>query len=278
MPHGTVSGYVNVPGGRLFFEIAGMGPPLVFIHGFSLDRRMWDDQWDFFRGSHTCIRYDVRAHGRSSAPTGPWADHDDLMLLLTHLNIESAHLCGLSMGGGIALDVAVTYPHAVLSLSLLDSAVGGYRDWSAEFQRSLAEMHEAANTAGVGVALDLWLESASFEAAREQPEVFTRISRIVRGYAGWHWLNRGEQVVPDPLPFDRLEEIKTPTLILVGERDTEDFRRLSSFLEDGIRGSHREVIAGAGHMTSMEAAREVNTRIHAFLAGLHASAGANYRA
>ena len=91
---------------------------------------------------------------------------------------------------------------------------------------------------------------------------------LVGDYRGWNWLNDGEEIVPDPLPYDRLDEVRAPTLILVGERDTEDFRNIAAALDSGIRGARRHVIAGAGHMANMEAPAPVNRLIAAFLESL----------
>jgi pimeloyl-ACP methyl ester carboxylesterase len=72
--------------------------------------------------------------------------------------------------------------------------------------------------------------------------------------------------VPDPLLYDRLDEIRAPALVIAGERDTEDFRNIAVALGESIRHAHLEIIAGAGHMSSMEAPSQVNRLIAAFLA------------
>lgn len=268
MPHPTLSGYLPVENGRLYYEVAGGGQPLVFIHGFSLDHRMWDEQWDFFRARYMTIRYDWRGHGRSSDPDGPWSNFDDLMLLLAHLGVGPVHLCGLSAGGGIALDFAVTYPEMTRSLLLLDSAAGGFRGWSEEFRRDFAEMRRLARENSVAAALDHWLKGEMLAPAMEQPAVAARLRQIIGGYRGWHWLHDGEEVVPDPLPYDRLEDLRAPTLVIVGERDIEDFRNIASGLGERVRGARLETIAGSGHMANMEAPGVVNRHIAAFLEGL----------
>jgi pimeloyl-ACP methyl ester carboxylesterase len=266
MPHPILSGYLPVENGRLFYEIAGGGAPLVFMHGFSLDHRMWDSQWDYFRARYTTIRYDWRGHGRSSDPAGPWSNGDDLMLLLAHLGVGPAHLCGLSAGGGIALDFAVTYPEAARSLVLIDSTVGGFRGWSQAFRNELVEMRRIAREEGLDAALARWQEDAMLAPAFEKPDVADRLRRIVGDYRGWSWLNDGEEIVPDPLPYDRLEEVRAPALVVVGEHDTEDFRKIAEVLSERIRGARLEVVGGAGHMSSMEAPTLVNGLIAEFLA------------
>lgn len=266
MPHPVLSGYLPVEKGRLFYEIAGGGAPLVFIHGFSLDHRMWDEQWDFFRARYMTIRYDWRGHGRSSDPAGPWSNGDDLMLLLAHLGVGPAHLCGLSAGGGIALDFAVTYPEATRSLVLVDSAVGGFRGWSEAFRRDLGEMRRVARHEGIDAAIELWLQNEMLAPAFDKLDVASRLRQIIGEYRGWSWLHDGEEIVPDPLPYDRLDEVRAPALVMAGERDIEDFRNIAAVLAERIRGARLEVIAGAGHMANMEAPAVVNRLMGEFLA------------
>lgn len=91
--------FAEVNGTCLYYEVAGSGEPLVLIHGFSLDTRMWDDQFGVFSRSYQVIRYDVRGFGRSAVPEEDSYTHaDDLKRLLEYLGISTPHLLGLSMG------------------------------------------------------------------------------------------------------------------------------------------------------------------------------------
>src|SRR6185436_13829592 len=98
MAANTDSGFAAINGGRLYWEAAGEGEPLVFIHGFTLDTRMWDDQWDVFAARYRVIRYDVRGFGQSTVPDGPFSHQDDLRALMDYLGVDRFHLVGLSMG------------------------------------------------------------------------------------------------------------------------------------------------------------------------------------
>src|SRR5438046_7211282 len=111
------AGYADVNGTRLFYEIAGAGPPLALIHGFSLDTRMWDDQYAALSQRHRVLRYDARGFGRSSLPGAERYSHaEDLLALLRYLEIEQTALLGFSLGGGIAISFALAYPAAVDAL------------------------------------------------------------------------------------------------------------------------------------------------------------------
>src|SRR5438876_5964570 len=126
------SGFANVNGGSLYYEVTGAGTPVVLIPGFTLDTRMWDSQVEAFARRHQIIRYDLRGAGKSPPPTGPYSQYEDLAALLGHLGVGKAHIVGLSLGGAIAIDFALAMPEAVLSLIPVDaSSVGGY-PWPAE--------------------------------------------------------------------------------------------------------------------------------------------------
>jgi pimeloyl-ACP methyl ester carboxylesterase len=104
------SGLLNVPDARLYYEVAGAGPAMVFVHGFTFDTRMWDDQWSVFAEHYRVVRYDLRGFGRSAPEPVPYSDVDDLLALLNFLDIERAHLVGLSMGGIVSVHFALGHP------------------------------------------------------------------------------------------------------------------------------------------------------------------------
>lgn len=111
MPIQQQTGFAEVNGTRLYYEIAGSGDPLLLIHGSTLDTRMWDDQFETFAQHYTVVRYDVRGFGKSALPAGEsYARPDDLKGLLDYLDIAHASVLGLSMGGGIAIDFVLAYP------------------------------------------------------------------------------------------------------------------------------------------------------------------------
>lgn len=244
-------GYVIHNNGRLYYEMGGAGEPVVFIHGFTLDRRMWQAQVDFFRNhGHTVITYDVRGFGKSSLPTYPYAHDDDLHALLEHLGVSKAHMIGLSMGGRIAINATLRYPAMVRTLALLDSALDGYDnevDW---------DVHAA--DAGIVQAKENWMNHVLFTGTRKHPEVVAALRRIVADYTGWHWLHNDLQVPTSTDARSRLSEMRAPVLILVGENDLPYFRRISDVLAEGIPKAEKIVLPGVGHMINMEAPDECN--------------------
>jgi 3-oxoadipate enol-lactonase len=117
---------VEVERARLWVQIAGEGAPVVLLHPGLWDSRTWDDQWDAFAARHRVLRYDLRGYGRSDRPTGqPYSHVRDLFAVMDAVDMPSAALVGCSMGGGVALDAALTDPSRVTALVLVAASLGG---------------------------------------------------------------------------------------------------------------------------------------------------------
>jgi pimeloyl-ACP methyl ester carboxylesterase len=257
------TGFASVNGTQLYYESAGSGQDLIFIHGFGLDRRIWDDQFEKFSQQYRVLRYDLRGFGKSSeTPTEPYAHHIDLRELMIHLGISKAHIAGLSMGGRIAIDFALIYPQLIASLITVDSVIHGYK-FQAFSQYAAAS--EAKDT-GIAAANRKWLYHDLFRPALEKPDVARRLKEIVSSYSGWHWLNKNPWTPLDPPAVQRLSSIAAPTLIVVGERDLPDFHAIGDLLHQEIAHSQKVVIPGVGHMSNMEDPAAFNRVLMDFLA------------
>ena len=256
---------VAVNGTRLHCERAGEGSPLVMIHGDALDARLWDGQFAFFAREREVLRYDVRGFGRSDPPGAEaYADVDDLKALLEYFDIDSAHLLGLSMGGRIATDFALTYPDSVGALVLLDSGLGGY-PWSVEIREFFAAIFAAAREQDVEAARALWSQAPGHETIFAHSEAAVLFRRMVADYSGWFWLNEDPGTELAPPAFARLEEIQAPTLVLVGELDNGDCRTIADELYRRIPGAEKKVLPGVGHMSNLEAPEQLNQLVREFL-------------
>lgn len=261
------SGLAEVNGTRLYYEVSGAGRPLVLIHGQSLDLRMWDDQFEVFGQQYRVLRYDMRGYGRSALPTGePYAPVDDLMALMRHLDMAPAHILGLSRGGRVAIDFALTYPQAADSLVLADAALGGFQ-WT-DFGESVAEVKTVWRTDGNEAARQRWLANTLFAPALRIPAVAARLTRIVTDYAGWPvWVDGGCIRALDPPAAEQLDRIGVPTLVMVGELDVPDFHAIAQMLAEGIPNARLTILPGVGHMANMEDPDRFNATVLDFLAG-----------
>lgn len=248
----------------LHYEETGAGPAAVLIHGFTLDTRMWDDQFPALARRYRAIRYDLRGFGRSALPDGPYSHVEDLRALLDYLGIERASLVGLSKGGGVALDFALTYPGRTAALALIDTILGGHA-WSAEGSARDALVWQEAARGGIPAAKASWLAHPLFAPAMRRPEVAARLNAIIGDYSGWHFVNANPEQGISPPAAARLRELTMPTLVLVGEHDLPDFRAIAERIGREASRARTLVVPDAGHMANMEAPAAVNRALLAFL-------------
>lgn len=244
-------------GGWLRYVVAGEGDPVVFIHGFGLDLGMWDPQWLAFARRHRVIRYDMRGYGDSSLPDGPYSHVDDLLALLGFLGANPAHLVGLSLGGRVALRIAAQHPEAVRSLTLADPAMDGHI-WSADWLRRWRAMSDAAKGGDLVQAKKLWREHILFEPANKEPGVAAALRIMIERYSGWHLGHPDPGSAPAVPVAQALAGIATPTLVVVGELDLPDFQSIARRLREELPAVESRTLAGAGHMSNMEAPRAFN--------------------
>jgi pimeloyl-ACP methyl ester carboxylesterase len=266
----VTKGFAEVNDTSLYYEIVGRGHPLVLVHGFSLNTKMWDDQFGVFAKRFKVIRYDVRGFGKSALPTveKEYSHTGDLKALLNQLEIDYVYVVGLSMGGYIALDFALEYPESTKALILVDSTLGGFRAWSKTDLKLYELIWKEAKEKSVETAKDMWRNYALFKPAFEKPDVAFRLAQMIFDYSGWHFVNADPLRSLDPPAIERLQEIKVPTLIVVGERDLPDLHRIADILNMKIRHSQRITLKGAGHMSNMETPREFNEAVLSFLANI----------
>ncbi|HUR16410.1 MAG TPA: alpha/beta fold hydrolase, partial [Candidatus Limnocylindrales bacterium] len=120
------TGHVEVPGGRLYYEVEGDGPPVTLVHAGVANLRMWDGQVAAWRDRYRVIRYDTRGFGQTETDDVPYSNRDDLAFVLDHVGVEQTHLLGLSRGSMIATDFAVENPQRVKSLVWVAGGLRGF--------------------------------------------------------------------------------------------------------------------------------------------------------
>lgn len=247
---------------KLHYEEKGSGSPLVFLHGFTLDRRMWQKQVDYFSKKFKVIVYDSRGHGQSSCPKSGYSRADrvrDLKRLVEILNLEKFHIIGLSMGGATALGYAIDYPETLLSLTLVDTAAGGYKP-----PEKYRDYSSVAVKVGIKEARRRWVKTALFYYANRNEILSRELIEIIAGHCGCLWLDPKWGKYNDRDDVALSEKINLPTLILAGEKDRY-FLPLAEQLHRNIKGSEIDIVPGAGHMLNMEAPDRFNSRLERFL-------------
>ena len=249
---------LRVPGAELFYEVAGHGAAIVLVHGMTLDTRMWDDQVVALTDVATVIRYDARGFGRSVRhdPESVYTHSDDLWLLLDHLAIDEAVLVGLSMGGRIVLEAALSAPERTKSLVLLDAVLDGVQ-WDPGSKRGMQAISDGLRSSGLAGAKAAWLQHGFFVPAQRLPDVTRRLADMVADYSGVHW-TEPDSHGPHPACISLLSQLEVPTTVVVGELDVPCFVEMAGVLADSIPQARKIVVPGAGHMVNMESPAVVN--------------------
>lgn len=265
------SNIAPVNGAHLAYEVGGSGHPLLLLHAGVADSRMWDDQFLVFSQRYQTIRYDLRGFGRSPMPAGPFAGYEDVATLLDYLQIDRAHLLGISNGGRIAFDFALAYPTRVSALLLAAPSVGGYAP-SPRIQQFWADEEEMLTRGDLEAATELNLRLWVDGPHRSPDQVNARVRDRVRTMQ----LQAFQIPIPadaeegqlKPPAFERLGEVQAPSLIIAGALDLEEKIALAEHLARTIPKATYAVIADAAHMMSMEQPAEFNRLVLSFLANL----------
>lgn len=276
----TETGFAEVNGARLYYEVAGVGHPLTLIHAGIADHRMWDDQFGAFAARYRVIRYDLRGFGQSSLPPGPYSMVDDLRGLLAALGVERTYLMGCSMGGGIAIDFTLTHPDQVAALIPVGAGISGFagrpqpqaiRDaWANDEAAFDAAIEHGNIDAANEIEVRRWVDGPHRTPDQTPSLVRERVramnKRIIEREAEFE----GTAAQPiDPPAAGRLGEIHAPTLVIVGGGDQPRVVTNAEYLTQsptGIPGAREVIMPSLGHVPNMEQPAEFNRIVLEFLA------------
>jgi len=248
---------------KIYYEEQGVGTPLVFLHGFSLDRRMWQGQIDYFSDRYRIISYDARGHGKSDAPETNYSREDrvsDLLALVDNLKLDRFHLVGLSMGGGDALRFAIDYQDRLISLTLAGSTASGWKA-PVHFRDIFSEDKNRENIENIK---QRWIDSTLSNYEKRNPELKEILAEMMSDFSGKPWSDpkAGQYEKTDDIRL--AAKIRIPTLLIAGQRDI-SFRPLAVKLSEIILDSRLEVVKEVGHMVNMEALDIFNKHLENFL-------------
>jgi 3-oxoadipate enol-lactonase len=265
VPHDPVSLTPAEVPSVLHYEQTGQGEAVVFIQGANLPMQMWDAQVQALSANFRVVRFDVRGFGGSGPRDAvPYQSHTDLRALLDHLGIARAHLVGLSLGGRIAVDFALTDPDRVQSLVLSGPGLSGYMFDAAAMEAWIGPLIDAIRKGDSVLAADMWLKSGFMATAMQNSDLAPRLTQLARSNA--RVFQYADLEVPlSPPAVDRLSEIHAPTLLLLGDKDVQDEHRIVERLQSKVAGSERVVFPGVGHATNLETPEEFNRVVVAFL-------------
>ena len=254
-------------GDAIGVEEAGGGDatPIIFLHGVGSDKSVWAPQLEHFGAARRAVAFDYPGYGDSDpAPAGTTRDDFAAAILaaMDTLAIDRAHVCGLSLGGVIAIAMHHAAPQRCASLILADS-FAVHPDGQAIYDRSVAASEEMGELAAARTPV-LLAPGASEELHAQVRETMARIDpEGFRSGAEAVWLADQR---------DRVAAIGVPTLVLVGAEDTVTPPELSQELADAIPGAELHILAGAAHLSNIERPGDFNAAIQVFIERAEAGA------
>lgn len=236
---------LNHNNGNINYTVKGEGDPIVLIHGFGLDSRIWEKQLDELSKTNKVITYDLRGFGKSSLPSGKYSHTEDLKELLKELNIENPEIVGHSFGGEIAVEYALKYPNEVSSLVLISPSIRGVRGETSEWG-ALVELGRTGNIEGLRKRI---LENPAFKDFKEGSKEMELVKEIINDYSGFHFMNRDPREITEG--DQEIKNLNCPVKVVIGERDEEVQKEIAKKFKDEI-GIETRVIPNCGHMGILE--------------------------
>ena len=256
----------NVNGTSISYEECGSGsPPIVLLHGFPLDARVWSAQRDALSKNNRIITPDLRGFGKSSSADTFTMESiaDDVHALLQHLAALPVILGGLSMGGYAALAYAKKYPTDLKGLILIDTRAEADTPEGREGRQKMIDAVRAKGS--VAAAEAMMPKMLAPDTPTKSPDVARALRTIMESQPPRTIENALVALRDRPDYRKDLPSIAVPTLILVGELDAITPPAMAETLKKNIRNSQLVVIPAAGHMTPMEQPEDVNRAIGDFV-------------
>jgi 3-oxoadipate enol-lactonase len=260
-------GFAEFGQSRLYYEVAGEGEPtVILLHGGMLDHTMWDEQFGLLAQSHRTVRYDASAHGQSALPPEAYWDHADLRGLMDHLEISRAVLVGLSMGGRVAIDMALEEPERVEAVVAVSSGLGGYRfvsDFHIQNRNTMIAAWKSGDFDALVEAFQRdWTDGPERGPEDVDPKVRERVRAMARNTVESVMEGRSLQ----PPAIERLEELEVPMLVVVGVLDMPGIHEIADLLVGSNPNAELVVVPDVAHMVNLEAPDRFNELLLEYLA------------
>lgn len=267
------TGYAKNNDARLYYETAGMGTPLVMIHAGVADCRQWNNEFEKFAENYQVVRYDLRGYGKSEPVQGDFNHMDDLTSLLKTLDIQQPIiLMGCSMGGGLAMDFALANPSRVKALIMVGSGPSGL-NLDVEMPAIFKDIEKAFESGDLERVVELdtrvW-----FDGMGRTPEQVNQAMRKLASEMDRTVLSHETKKLGKALPnskqpaFDRLQDLRMPVLIIVGEHDNAYIWGAADYMVRKIPSWRMVGIEDAAHLPNMDHPRSFQGIVTDFLESL----------
>ena len=252
----------KVNGTELYYELQGKegAPWLIFSHSLACTVRMWDPQIAAFKDRYRILAYDMRGHGQSAAPAGPYTLDmlaDDVLALMRELKIDRARYVGLSIGGMIGQHLALKEPKRFEKMVLADT---GHTQTS-ETIKQWEERIRIAQAQGMKPLIAGTMERWFTPAFRDRPQA-QRIAELIAATPVAGYVGCG-QAITKLNTTARLKDIKLPVLAITGEADAAAGG--TKYIGEHLPGAKFVNIPQAAHIANIEQPEKFNQALREFL-------------
>jgi pimeloyl-ACP methyl ester carboxylesterase len=262
-------------GVRLYYEEAGTGTPIVFVHEFSGDLRSWEPQIQYFSRRYRCIAFNARGYPPSDVPArvssyGPDIAVNDIAAIMRHLKLRRAHIMGCSMGSQSTLHFGLTYPRQAITLTAIGAGSGSNFASRAEQKRVTAENARRYEEDGLEAVLERLRKAPNrVRLKRKNPRAWEDFGRrfLEHSAQGCANIQRAVQARRPPLTTlgSKFSALTVPTHLIVGDEDTAAVDT-SLFLKRACPAASLSVVAATGHLVNIEEPELLNRLTEQFYA------------
>lgn len=267
----TIESYIEVTaGGYVYYEEKGYGEPLIFLHGHSLDTRMWSKQIEYFSRFYRTISLDFRGYGRSSQQIEnfQFCHVDDLITLMDSLKIDKAHIVGLSMGAFIAGDMLAMHPDRLMTCTLASGSIRGCDGPSlpmdAEENAKRDTEIEKIKLTGIDSMKANWIDALVKGGRKHGEKTRKALTRMINDWQAWQPMHKEARLFYANDAWEELKrsQTKIPVLMLRGEYENKNGKarerqHLSNFTI--------KIMPECGHMMNMQQPQTFNATVHNFI-------------
>ena len=267
--------HADVDGVKLYYEETGEGEPILFVHEFAGDFRSWEPQLRYFAKRYRCIAYNARGYPPSDVPedVSQYSQDiatDDIAGVLRHLEIDSAHIVGLSMGAFASLHFGLRYPEMARSLVLAGGGYGALDDDHERLQKAVEAATKQIEQNGMAVMAESYAVGPNrLPHKRKNPRSWAEFKAQLAEHssAGSALTMRGVQMTRPAYPefVDRLRQLTVPVLLIAGDEDAPSIDP-TIYLKRTIPSAALAIFPKTGHAMNLEEPELFNQTMQDFLA------------
>lgn len=239
--------FLEAGAARLRIRSAGVGPTVLFLHGWALDLEMWTPQFEALSSRYRLIAFDRRGFGASSGSPGIEQDVRDIESVLAAFGVERAAVVGMSQGARVGLRWALRFPRRTSCLVLDGAPYEAAQAGGRSQEIPLAYYRELIRREGIEAFRKRWLEHPLMRLHTSDVRIHRLLEEIVGRYSAGDLFTENP-----PAPVTDLSGLATATLVVNGEHDSEPRRAAGTALARALPAARLAIVPSAGHMANLD--------------------------